>query len=240
VENELFVISLATKSKGGYKMADDIQEIGFDDEEVQVFEVEFFKGKKGYNYRIAFPLLGEGKDGSPVPFTLKARVHYKDGFGTFLCRSTPDNKEVCCKTLGDSGLRFGTIIVHYHTEKDGRPKKPFGYDLKFWYFSDKKFDKLRSLHREFSLAERDMLISCDNDEYQHLNFTPTKESIMRVKEELAKKIIEQAEKLKSDLKKRLAKSRSIEEIREELGLEVTGGQIDESSIGDYSDVLDEI
>ena len=222
-------------------MVDDIiEEIGFDDESVEVYEAEFFKGKKGYKYRIAFPLLGEGKDGSPVPFTLKARVHYKDGFGTFLCRSTADNQEVCCKTVGDAGLRFGTIIVHYNTDKDGKMKKPFGYDLKLWYFSDKKFDKLRSLHREFSLAGHDMVVTCDNDDYQHLNFLPTKECVMRIKEELAKKIIAQAEKMKPDLKKRLAKSRSVEELREEFGLETTSGQIDESDIGDYSDVLNEI
>ena len=221
-------------------MVDDIEEIGFDDESVEVYEAEYFKGKKGYKYRIAFPLLGEGKDGALVPFTLKARVHYKDGFGTFLCRSTPDNKEVCCKTIGDPGLRFGTIIVHYNTEKDGKMKKPFGYELKFWYFSDKKFDKLRSLHREFSLAKCDMVVTCDNDEWQHLNFMPTKESVMRIKEELAAKIVGQAEKMKSDLKKKLAKSRSVDELREEFGLETTSGQIDESDIGDYSDVLDDI
>lgn len=221
-------------------MVDDYEEIGFDDESVEVFEAEFYKGRKGYTDRLVFPLLGEGKDGALVPFTLKARVHYKDGIGTFLCRSTPENKEVCCKTLGDPALRFGTIVLQYSTEKGGKPKKPFGYDIKLWYFSDKKFDKLRSVHREFSLAERDVLISCDNEEYQHLNFTPCKESIMRAKEEFAKKVIGQAEKMKPDLKKMLAKSRSIEEIREELGFETASGQIDESDIGDYSDVLDEI
>ena len=222
-------------------MAEDfIEEIGFDDESVEVYEAEFYKGQKGHTHRIAFPLLGSGKDGQPVPFTLKARVHYKDGFGTFLCRSSGESKEVCCRTLGDPGLRFGTIILQYATEKNGTPKKPFSYDIKLWYFSDKKFDKLRSLHREFSLAERDVLVSCDNDDYQHLNFTPCKDSIMRAKDEFAQKIIDQAEKMKPDLKKRLAKSRSVEEIREELGLETSGGQIDESDIGDYSDVLDEI
>jgi len=221
-------------------MSDDmIEEIGFDDESVEVFEPEFYKGRKGYKDRVAFPLIRKGNDGQLVPFTLKARTHYKDGFGTFLCRSTAENKEICCKTLGDSKLRFGTIIVQYATEKSGAPKKPLSYELKFWYFSDKKFDKLRSLHREFSLAERDIMISCDNEDYQHLDFTPCKDCIFRLKEELQKKIVDQAEKMKDDLKKRTAKSRSVEELREELGLG-TSAQIDESDISDYSDVLDEI
>jgi len=218
-------------------MSDHIEEIGFDDESVEVFEAEYYKGRKGYTDRIALPLLVKGKNDQLVPFTLKARVHYKEGMGTFICRSTPESQEICCKTLGEPTLRFGTILVQYSTERDGKPKKPFGFDLKFWYFSDKKFDKLRSLHREFSLAERDILIGCDNDEFQHLTFTPCKESIMRAKEELKTAIITQAEKMKNDLKKRLAKSRTIEEIKEELGLETSSGKLDESSIEDYGDVL---
>jgi len=221
-------------------MPDDIEEIGFDDESVEVFEVEYFKGRKGYRDRVAFPLVGAGKGDATVPLILKARVHFKEGFGYFLCRSTSEKKEICCETLGDPGLRFGCIIVHYYTEKSGKPKKPLGYDLKFWYFSDKKFDKLRSLNDEFPLAERDLIISCDNDEWQHLDFTPCKESIIRLKEDFFGKVEEQAKKMKPDLKKRLAKSRTIEELREEFGLEAASGSIDESDIGDYSDVLEEI
>lgn len=221
-------------------MSDFIEEIGFDDESVEVIEAQFYKGKKGSKDRIAFPLVVKGKENILVPYTLKARVHYKDDFGTFLCRSTPESKEICCKTLGDPSLRFGTIIVQYYTERDGKPKKPFGYDLKLWYFSDKRFDKLRSLNREFPLAERDILVDCDNEDYQHLTFTPCKESIMLIKEELKTAILAQAEKMKNDLKKRLAKSRTVEELKEELGAGTSSGKIDESDIGDYSDVLKEI
>jgi len=218
-----------------------IEEIGFDDDSVKVFDIELYKGRKGYSDRVGFPLLGKGKGSNPVPFTLKARVHYNENTGTFLCLSTPEEKADCCKKLGDPGLRFGTIVVQYLTEKNGTLKKPGGYDLKFWFFSDKKFDKLRSVNSEYSLAEKDLKISCTNEEFQHLDMMPCKEAIWLLKENLKEKIQEDAEKLKPQLKKLLARNKTIDQVREDLGISSGGsGHIDESDLGDYSDVLDEV
>lgn len=218
-----------------------IEETGFDDLSVRVFEIELFKGRKGYTDRVGFPLLGKGKDGELVPFTLKARVHYNSETGTFLCLSSGDEQADCCKRLGSPGLRFGTILVQYLTDKNGTLKKPGGYDLKFWFFSDKKFDKLRSVNSEYSLAQKDLKISCTNQEFQHLDMMPCKEAVWQLKESLKVKIQEDAEKLKPQLKKMLARNKTLEQVREDLGISSGGsGQIDESDLEDYSDVLSEI
>lgn len=206
----------------------DMETFGFENENIQGGLFEKYKGKKGETHRIGLVYT------DPKLMFSGAKIHFKDRY--FICK-----KGKCCEILGPARWRVGALVVKYATDRNGNPKKPFGFDIYPWVFGEQTYAKLKSANSEFSLTNHDIKITCDNDEYQHLNINACQESIWTSKEELKTAVLSQAKPYWESLKRTIASDLSVEEINELLGITSSGGQTDPSTGGfNLDSVLDSI
>jgi len=206
-------------------MADTIETFGFENEDIKGSLYEKYKGKKGETHRGGIIYT------DPKAMFVGSKVHYKDKF--FLCK-----KGKCCESLGPSKWRVGAVLVKYSTDKQGNPKKPFGFDLLPWVFGEQTYVKLKNVNSEFPLANHDIKISCENEDYQTLSITPCNESIW-TREEIKASILDQAKPIWEYLKRAIASDLSVEEINDLLGIP-SAASADPSSKLNLDDVLDKI
>lgn len=207
-------------------MPENIETFGFDNEDIKGGLYEKFKGKKNQVDRAGIVYT------DPKSMFAGSKVHFKERF--FLCK-----KGECCDKLGPAKWRVGAVIIKYGTDRQGTVKSPFTYELLPWLFSEQTYIKLKNTNSEFPLATHDIKISCTNEEYQHLDITPCSESIWTAKEELKKKILEEAKPLWDFVKRSIANDLSVEEIRDLLGMSVGGGQ-DPTTKLNLDEVLDKV
>lgn len=214
------------------------REMGFDDDKIQVGQIEMYRGTKGRTDRIGMVLLKKSEKGEVRAVNHAAKVHFKDNY--FLCLSSKEKTEVCCEKLGPSKHRFSTIVIHYETEKDGTLKKPFSYSIKLWVFGEDKYVQLRRRNREYPIANHDLFVSCKEEQFQQLDISTCKESIWQKKESLKKKVEEKARKLVPYLDKYIAKNLPKEDVLDQLGLDQQGAVVDLSSEEDFDDILESL
>lgn len=207
-------------------MNEDISTFGFDNEDIKGGIYDKYKGKKNQVDRTAIIYT------DPKAMFAGSKIHYKDRF--FLCK-----KGKCCEKLGPPKWRVGAVLIKYNTDKQGNVKKPFGYELYPWIFSEQTYIKLKNVNSEFPLASHDIKISCTNEEYQHLDITPCTEALWSVKEEIKKQILEEAKPLWDYVKKSIASDLSAEEINDLLGL-TSGPGTDPTTSVDLDSVLDAV
>lgn len=75
----------------------------------------------------------------------------------------------CNHTGKDPEERYGANIIVYSTDRDGMPLNPMTFDLTWWSFSSGKFRQLRTMKQNYGdLRGHDLVITCTNDTYQHL------------------------------------------------------------------------
>lgn len=209
-------------------MADNIETFGFENEEIRGGFYEKYKGKKGEIHRVAI-LYSD-----PKTMFAGSKIHYAN-HRYFLCK-----KGLCCDKCGPARYRVGGVIVKYGTDRNGTVKQPFSYEILPWIFGEQTFIKLRTVNSEFPLASHDIKISCENDDYQHLSFAPCNESIWIAKEDLKKKILEDAKPMWEYVKKSIASDLSVEEIKDLLGVGGGGGGSDPSSNLNLDQVLSSV
>ena len=190
-------------------MADDLMQFGFENEDIKGGIFDKYKGKKGETHRCSIIYS------DPKAMFAGAKAHFKDRY--FLCKNG-----ICCEKLGQPKWRVGAAIIKYTTDKLGTIKQPFGYELFPWIFSETTFIKLKTINNEFPLTTHDIKISCSNEEYQHLDITPCSESIWQAKDELKKKILQEAKSIWDYVKKGVASDMSIEEIKDLLSMGAAG------------------
>lgn len=207
-------------------MAEGVSLFGFDNEDIKGGLLEKYKGKKNEVHRGAIVYT------DPKAMFAGSKVHFKERY--FLCK-----KGKCCEVLGPSRWRVGAVLIQYATDKQGNIKKPFAYELFPWVFGEVTYSKLKTVNSEFPLATHDIKISCENEEYQHLNITPCNESIWTAKEELKNQIIEAAKPIWDYVKRSIASDLSVEEINELIG-SGTGATVDPSSSVNLDDVLSKV
>jgi len=204
----------------------EIELFGFEKEEIKGGMFEKYKGKKGETHRGAIIYT------DPKAMFAGSKIHFKDRF--FLCK-----KGKCCEALGPAKWRVGAVFCKYGTDKMGNIKKPFGFDLYPWIFSEQTYAKLRNTNSEFPLATHDIKIACTNEDYQHLDITPCSESIWTAKDELKNMVLEQAKSIWEYVKKSIAADLSVEEINDLLGLSSIASADPTSKI-DLDSVLDKV
>jgi hypothetical protein len=205
-------------------MADDILQFGFENEDIKGGIFDKYKGKKGEVHRCSIIFT------DPKAMFAGAKSHFKDRY--FLCK-----KSICCEKLGAPKWRVGSVIIKYATDKLGNLKQPFSYELYPWVFSETTFVKLKTINNEFPLTTHDIKISCGNEEYQHLDITPCNESVWQAKEELKKKVLDEARPIWDYIKKGVASDMSIEEIKDILSM---GSTADPTTKLDLDKVLQQV
>jgi hypothetical protein len=104
-----------------------------------------------------------------------------------------------------------------------------------WIFSETNFVKLKTVNQEFPLTTHDIKLSCTNEEYHTTDITPCNESVWQAKEELKKKILDEAKPIWDYVKKSIASDMSIEEIKDLLSMGSTS--VDPTSKLDLDQVL---
>ena len=157
----------------------EILTFGFEKEDIKGGIWDKYKGKKGEVHRAALIFT------DPKAMFSGAKIHFHQRF--FLCKNG-----ICCDRLGSPKYRIGVVLLKYSTDRLGALQKPFEYSLLPWIFSEPNFVRLKTLNNEFPLTTHDVQISCTNEEYQHLDITPCKESVWQMKEELKTKILGEA------------------------------------------------
>ncbi len=207
-------------------MSDQIETFGFENEDIKGGMYEKYKGKKGEVHRSAIVYM------DPKAMFAGSKIHFKDRF--FLCK-----KGKCCEILGPAKWRVGAVIVKYNTDKMGNLKKPFGYELYPWLFSEQTYLKLKTVNGEFPLATHDIKVSCSNEEYQHLDITPCSESIWTAKDNIKQAILDEAKPIWDFIKKSIASNLSQEDINDLLGISSTVGS-DPTQKLDLDNVLDQV
>jgi len=241
---------------------------GFSDETIKGTDVEKYVGKKGVTDRLGLiyhrvPLSEIPKDklasikqklesgeierskvnGVEYINQLKpwaARVHYDDKFGLnyFFCLSTPGKKEVCCEKFGQPKVRISVIVAHYATNKDGKLNAPMSYNLKPWVFNEQKYTSLKSKNAEFPLLSRDILVTCKEDQFQQLDFTPCKDSAWRANKDLENAVYEESLSLYAAAERALGRERTLDEVNEAMGIASGLVPTDSDSV-DLSSILAE-
>lgn len=185
----------------------EVQTFSFDNEDIRGGVFEKYKAKKGETHRCGIIYT------DPKSMFAGGKIHYEPNAKRFFfCK-----KGLCCEKLSLAKWRVGAVIVKYGTDRSGQVKTPFSYEILPWVFSEQAYMKLKTANSEFALTTHDIKISCTNDEYQHIDINACNESIWTAKEELKKKILEEAKPVWDFVKKSIASDLSVEEIKDLLG-----------------------
>jgi hypothetical protein len=150
-----------------------------------------YKAKKGIIDRIAIldpNIMDVGR----------AHGHFVEGqkgqgLGYVLCKSTykregdfevPENVALCCQQLPEARKRLATFIIRYSVDpKSGMPTKPLDFTLLAWVFSPEKFTDLDTLAQQgYDLGATDLIVNCEDDNYQKIKFFPAKECVRAMPE----------------------------------------------------------
>jgi hypothetical protein len=174
---------------------------------------------------------------------LGAKVHTQKDMKTFICKSTKEKKEICCTHVYGANIpkyHIGCILITYVLGKDANGKtKLKDYVLTPWLFWEKTYQKLVSADKEFPLVSHDLKLKCTNGEFQTIDIQSCKESIWASSADLKKKILEEAKPLYESLSHNLGAEVSVSEIKEILGIDVTGSD-DAATDVDLGSVVDSI
>lgn len=64
--------------------------------------------------------------------------------------------------------RFALHVVQYATKKSGDLATPFRVDVKVWAFTDRVFNEIVALRKEWGdLTKRDIVLTCENEAFQN-------------------------------------------------------------------------
>jgi hypothetical protein len=93
----------------------------------------------------------------------------------------PVNKEMlakCIAKLGEPKLKFGTIVVKYTTDRLGNVLgNPPGITYYAWLFAQDKFKPMKALHKEWNLFGRDLIVTCEDAQYQKFVIAPAQDCV---------------------------------------------------------------
>lgn len=140
------------------------EKTSFDDQSVQEApRFKRFRGVKGKVQRIFFFTRDVFKD----------EVHYKDDYGYYRCLAPL----ACpaCEGGNKASTRFGTHVLVYSTDDDGKIKSPFSYEVQAFIFGKGTFAAIRNVREEWGdeFFKKDIVVNCTDEKYQKLTVTPS-------------------------------------------------------------------
>jgi len=150
----------------------------------------------------------ERLDISQVKFR-KFQAHYKEGVGYVLSRMGRDGAEadVAWKSLGDAKNYFSTVCLFYPCDKDGNlPRKDGELDKNRvmndwhvlpWRFGPKNYENIWNVNKglrsnDLTIADQDLILKCENTEFQNFKITGGGKSTWRRSPELMRRVLEKA------------------------------------------------
>lgn len=215
-----------------------VESFGTERDDIKGNRFQKLKMKTGDEIRCAVLFFDEtGKK-----MFLGTKVHVKPQQKTFLCKSTKEKKEICCTHSWEGNnprYHIGCVAMIYNLGKESGSLKLRDYELIPWIFWEKMYEKLVSADKEFSLTSHDLKLKCTNDEFQTIDIQSCKESIWTSNANLKKKVLADAKSIYEGISKNLGAELSISEIKELLGIEITGSE-DAATDVDLGSVVDSI
>lgn len=215
-----------------------VETFGTERDDIQGNRFKKLKMKTGDEIRCGILYFDEkGKD-----IFMGAKVHTKKDMKTFICKSTKENKEVCCTHSWEGNIpryHIGCIIVIYTIGKDSSGgMKLKEYELLPWIFWETMYRKIVSADNEFPIIKHDLKLKCTNDEYQNIDIQSCKESIWTSSKTLKERIIEEAKPLRETISRNLGADLSLIEVKELLGIDITSS--DTATDVDLGSVVDSL
>lgn len=135
--------------------------------------------------RLSFGWWPAKADGTPdfdadSPVFKGAQRHYVSGKGYFLNGNRPEVTQI----LGvPPQTRLITIVVKWPIDKngkiDGAELAAGNYDVLTFVFDPKKYESFSPLNEEFPFGKNDLMITCTNAEFQHMDFVPKVGNLLR-------------------------------------------------------------
>jgi hypothetical protein len=200
---------------------------GFDDAAEDITSTsrrKDYKGKKDQTDRIALVWFGVDEKGNPkmgkedTPKFIKGDVHYHEQVGYFLAIPGKTNTR-----FEEARTKIATIVVVYPTDRSGAidQNRLSSGDVQVmaWKMSPDKFRQLRGIHEDFPLTFHDLKVTCTDDTYQKMTFSPTaKEALWRQVPELKLRVLAEVERLSQSVD--VGRKLTWEEILSKLGEEV--------------------
>ena len=119
------------------------------------------------------------------------------------------------------------------------------YEVKNWVMGLDKFNQLTSINSEYPLIEHDLKIDCTEVQFQKMNFSPCRDSVLRKlksdKVSMYKEIMQIVEGVFDKQPQDLARDLTLDQIREKITGEVSsplGNSSSFSSDSNFDDLLD--
>ena len=180
-------------------------------------KVERFNAKQGKTHRIT--VLTE----KPV----RTFTHYKRGYGYFACLKADGLECVACAANDRVSEKFAcNILVYPDKAEPGSPWDHTQAKIMLWQPGPKVFGDIRQIVKNWGpLQNYDLEIACTNEQYQHLNVTPTPKLLWK-DHPYASQIAEAIERDLYDLKKLVGgRKETVEEVRKIWTSNVTRDQL---------------
>lgn len=221
-----------------------LDQVDLADKKVETNQFDRYKGRKDVTDRIA--ILSSK--------LVRTFTYYLELPGKKVLFRQPKSEEVlalCRERLGEPQQRFGLVLFHYRTDEKGLfadPKKCQGRP-KLWVWSEARYEEISNIQRSgwpltdagFVEKQVDLQITCTEENFQRMQFTPCPEAHWKRNEKWYKALKEKEAKAKDKLKLALGREMSDLEIMSLFGASVpsqTGDTANAADI-DLSDVLGE-
>lgn len=151
-----------------------VDEISFDSD-IKIHNLERFpKLKAGEITRIAFLLF----DQNTAPRLKMSNYFYdKQANATFLKPKDMNVLAAAVARYGEPKIKFGTIILRYDTDQYGNLLPSGGFNLYAYTFSTDKFPQYKQLHKEWGLAQHDLILTCTEANFQKIQITVARDSL---------------------------------------------------------------
>lgn len=236
----------------------DYMEFGFGsgDDSLGGGKFERFKGKEGEFYRMSF-VWWPKKDGKPnldgSPSFCGAKRLYIPNVGYILDKG-PEYTKIAG---GPSKPTIATVICLWPVDRKGQlDKARFAngeVQVMPWVFSKDKYDNLARRHDEFPFGQYDLNVACTDTQFQKMDMTPARESLLRKVVEndklshIAKAIFDKVDQIVGanekgepvGLRDIVARNVPIEKVREKLG-QSGGASFGADTTAAVDDILDDL
>lgn len=197
---------------------------------------------KGQTVRLGFiwwPGLDKGDPNltAQTPNFVGGPRHYMKGVGYFLNKG-PEYTKIAGEA---PKTRIATIVVSWPLKAGGKidtdalqaaMKKAAGdpefssakeIDIYGWTIDQQKYDAIRPIHGEWHLGSHDITVSCLDEQFQKMSFSPCKDSVFKSLVDksgkdspLVKYIVNEALAVSTNIRDDIGRDMTVEQIREKL------------------------
>lgn len=139
------------------------------DDDIKLNKLDKLKMKTGESVRVGFALCNE----QGAPRLQQASVFFDDSTKkAFRATTNQELNTAVAKKLGKQpAIKFGTIVCMYNVDQYDQLLDA-SYELKAFVFSGSKFPQIKTIHKQFPLSQYDLIIRCEEAQYQNLSFSP--------------------------------------------------------------------